>query len=59
MDDETSSLLAVHLDSGYGAFIVSGNNARIFRVSQLPLEFASSIEVHGYILYANKVYQDR
>ena len=59
MDDETSSLLAVHLDSGYGAFIASGNNARIFNVSQLPLEFASSIEVHGYILYANKVYQDR
>lgn len=59
MDDETSSLLAVHLDSGYGAFIVSGNNTRIFRVSQLPLEFASSVEVHGYILYANKVYQDR
>ena len=59
MDDETSSLLAVHLDGVYGAFIVSGNNARIFIVSQLPLEFASSIEVHGYILYANKVYQDR
>ena len=59
MDDETSSLLAVHLDGGYGAFITSGNNARIFRVSQLPLEFASSVEVHGYILYANKVYQDR
>ena len=59
MDDETSSLLAVHLDSGYGAFIASGNNARIFNVSQLPLDFASSVEVHGYILYANKVYQDR
>ena len=59
MDDETSSLLAVHLDGVYGAFIVSGNNARIFIVSQLPLEFASSVEIHGYILYANKVYQDR
>ena len=59
MDEETSSLLAVHMDGGYGAFIASGNNARIFRVSQLPLEFASSVEIHGYILYANKVYQDR
>ena len=59
MDDENSSLLSVHLDGGYGAFIVSGNNVRIFKISQLPLEYASSVELHGYILYATKVYQDR
>ena len=59
VDDENSSLLSVHLDGGYGAFIISGNNVRIFKVSQLPLEFASSVELHGYILYATKVYQDR
>ena len=59
VDDENSSLLSVHLDGGYGAFIVSGNNVRIFKISQLPLEYASSVELHGYILYATKVYQDR
>ena len=58
MDDENSSLLSVHLDGGYGAFIISGNNVRIFKVSQLPLEFASSVELHGYILYAYHIHMD-
>ena len=57
--DGSMSILSVHLDDGYGAFIVSGNIGRIFKISALPLTFANNVTINAYILYATKVHQDR
>ena len=56
--DETASVLSVHIDGGYGAFVISGNFGRIFKISALPFEFASSMTLNGYILYATKIHHD-
>ena len=56
--DDTISVLSVHLDGGYGAFLRSGNIGRIFNISALPFTFANNITINAYIIYATKVHQD-
>ena len=54
--DESTSVLSVHIDGGYAAFITSGNHGRIFNISALPFEFASNLTLNVYILYATNIY---
>lgn len=45
-------ILCVQIDGGYGAFCVPGGNIRVFRISVLPLQFASNMTLNAYIFYA-------
>lgn len=45
-------ILCVQIDGGYGAFCVPGGNIRVFRISVLPLQFASNMTLNAHIFYA-------
>lgn len=45
-------ILNVQIDGGYGAFLASGGNIRVFRISSLPFEFANNMTLNAYIFYA-------
>lgn len=45
-------ILNVQIGGGYGAFCAPGGNIRVFRISALPLQFASSMTLNAYIFYA-------
>lgn len=53
---EDSAALCVQIDGGYGAFCTTGGNIRVFRISSLPFQFASSVELNVYIFYATFTY---
>ena len=44
-------IVSIQIDGGYGAFCTTGGNIRVFRISQLPFEFASSMTLNAYIFY--------
>lgn len=46
-----AAILCVQIDGGYGAFCATGTNIRVFRISQLPLTFASNMTLNAYIFY--------
>lgn len=56
MDGGRGVILDVHVDGGFGVFVTTDNNVRVFNVKQLPLQYAASMTLHGYLVYVKTAY---